>query len=397
MLLLEGYRMLDLSRLAPGPNCSRLLADMGMDVIKVEEQLPRGGFDRDTLTPLNASLEEQERWLAFNPYGRNKRSIAINLKDPKGQELFRRLAKAADVVLEGYRPGVVKRLGIDYATLNKLNPRVVYCSISGYGQDGPYRDTASHDGNFQAVAGLMAMGNDSEGNPNHAGFSAADHGAAVHAAMAILAALLGREKLGRGLYIDVAMTDTLSTFMVTFATNYFRDGISVPRGERWPYHLCVLRCKDGKYLSTQNAETYFWERFCKAIGREDLIPIKDNKHPKYGWMVREVRKTMLTRNRDDWVELLRKADSCISPLNELSEALDRDPHLKHRQFVWDVQHPKLGKVRQLGFPVKFSETPATFRRFAPKLGEHTSELMREAGYSAAEVRRLAKDGVVKVG
>lgn len=395
MMLLEGFRMLDLSRLAPGPNASRLLADFGMEVIKVEESAPRGGFDRDTLTPIGADAEAAARAAAFNVFGRNKKSIAINLKDPRGGEAFRKLATKADVILEAYRPGVTRRLGIDYETISAVNPGIVYCSISGYGQDGPYANIPGHDANFQALSGLLAFGSTESGEPSYPGYSTADHGAAVHAAMAILAALLGRPKLGRGQYIDIAMSDILTTFMPTHASRYLRDGFAQPRGAEWPHALTVIKCKDGKYLCTQNAETYFWQRFCKAIGRDDLADYAmGSGGERYQYIVREVKEVMLTRTRDDWLDILRAADTCVSPILELGEAID-DPHNRYRGTFWELDHPTIGKVRQVGSPVRFSETPARFRSFAPELGQHTVELLEGAGYPRGAIDQLLAEGVFK--
>lgn len=393
--MLSRFRLLDLSRLAPGPNASRLLADMGMEVIKVEEPRPRGGFDRDTLTPVDASDAERTRAAAFNVLGRNKKSISIDLKSEAGRDAFYRLVDGADVVLEGYRPGVAARLGVDHPTLAARNPRLVYCSISGFGQDGPYARRPAHDANFQAVAGMLALGSDEAGHPRHPGFSVGDHGAALHAALGILAALLGREENGRGQHIDVSITETLPTFVPTYASRYLMDGTRRPRGEHWPFRLMTLRCKDGLYLCTQNAETYFWERFCRAIGLPHLIPHRDAASPEHPRVVREIQERMLTRTRDEWLEILTEAETCVTPLHEFGEAFDRDPQLRQRGALWELEHPSAGRVRQIGFPMRFSETPARFRSFAPELGQHTRELLREAGYSDAEVEELLKSGAVK--
>ena len=394
MGLLDGYRLLDLSRLAPGPNASRLLADMGMEVIKVEEPEQRGGFDRDTLTPANGSPDEHVRWAAYNVLARNKQSIAINLKHEPGRQIFYRLVTTADVVLEGYRPGVAERLGVGYPKLSELNPMVIYCSLSLVGQDGPHSGVAGHDAQAQAITGMLALGSDEEGNPRHSGYSTADHGGALHAVVGILAALLGRPKLGKGQYIDVAMSDSLLSFVPTFATQYLRDGVQPARGEGWPYHLTVLKCKDGRYISTQNAETYFWERFCYAIGREDLIPYRRATEFEYPRVVREIRSVMLTKTRDEWLDILRKADTCVAPVHEFGRGFD-DPQNVHRGATWELDHPVVGKVRQLGFPIKFSETPGEFRTFAPELGEHTIPILERIGYGQSEIDVLLANGTVK--
>jgi crotonobetainyl-CoA:carnitine CoA-transferase CaiB-like acyl-CoA transferase len=191
------------------------------------------------------------------------------------------------------------------------------------------------------------------------------------------------------------MSDILTTYMPTHASKFLRDGAGFGRGAGWPHWLTVLKCKDGKYLCTQNAETYFWERFCKAIGREDLPRVAAGTTGEdYQYVVREVKATMLTRTRDEWLEVLRAADTCVSPILELGEAID-DPHNRHRETFWELDHPTFGKVRQVGFPVRFSETPGRFRSFSPQLGQHTVELLESVGYSSSEIDAMLTAGAVK--
>ncbi len=394
MQLLDGFRMVDLSRLAPGPNASRLLADMGMEVIKVEEPQDRWGLGRDTLTPASKEHEEQVRWAAYNALGRNKKSIAINLKDPKGKEVFYRLIRNVDVVLESYRPGVVQRLGVDYGVLSAINPQIIYCSISNFGQTGPYRSIRAHDAHCMAVMGVLALGSDEAGNPNHPGISVGDHGAALHAAMGILAALLARPRLGRGQFLDISIADCLTTFLPTWTSSFFRDGAVPRRGGHWPYQLSPLRCKDGNYVTIQISEQHFWEAFCQALGRPDFVPFRDPNHPEYPRVLNEVKRIFSSKSSEEWVSLLGPLDVGITPLLEFKEAFS-SPHAVDREIVWHLQHPTAGPVQQTSFPIKFSETPAQFRAFAPLLGEHTDELMTSLGYSEEEVASLEHAGAIR--
>lgn len=394
-MALEGYRLLDLSRLLPGPSGSQVLADMGMEVIKVEEPEPRGGVGRDSLTPPEPTPEEEVHYSAYNMLARNKRSIALNLRMLEGREVFYRLVKTADAVLESYRPGVVKRLGVDYEAVRQINPRIVYCSISGYGEDGPYADLPGHDINYCSIAGQMALTSDVEGNPVPNMISLADGASGLHAVIGILAALLAREKTGKGQYVDVTLTHSVMPFLTKFFGPYFRDGKVTPRGQP---NLQLLECKDGRYVTTDNSETHFWERFCNAIGRPEFIPLRKPSsvnYEAYANMVREVKTVMRTRTRDEWFQVLRDAETCVAPLLEMEEVF-QDPQNLHRGMLLELEHPSEGVVRQMGFPILFSETPCRFRNFAPLLGEHSETLMLEIGYTLQQIEELEARGVVKV-
>ncbi|MCX6021377.1 MAG: CaiB/BaiF CoA-transferase family protein [Chloroflexi bacterium] len=394
MMPLEGYRLLDLSRLQPGPSGSHVLADLGMDVIKIEEMEPRGGMGRDVLTPVIPTPETEVEYAAYNAYARNKKSIAINLQTPEGKEVLYRLVRSADAFWEGYRPGVMARLGCDYETLSKINPRLVYVSLSGYGQDGPYAKMPGHDPNYCSVAGQLSIQGDEFGTPVGNGVPLADVAGGIHAAMGTMAAIMAREKTGRGQYIDITLTHSVMSFMVNTASNYFRAGIKKELGGET---MGVVKCQDGKFLTLANAETHFWANFCKAIERPEFIALHrwtDANADQFDMMVKDVKATMMTKPRDVWFKILSDADTCVAPILEIDEVFE-DPQNLHRGMLLEVDHPTMGKIKQIGPAIKFSDTPFSFRNFAPVLGEQTEELLREVGYSQQEIAALEQAGAVK--
>lgn len=397
MLPLERYRMLDLSRLLPGPVASHILADMGMDVVKVEEPKPRYGMGRDILTPSDPTPEEEERHAAYNSLARNKRSIALDLLDPakrpQSQEVFYSLAKKADVVLEGYRPGVVNWMGIDYETLRKHSPKIIMCSIAGYGQVGPYIKWPGHDMQFSGVGGSTPF--DKDDRPVGFGTPLADYSSGMYAATAILAALIHRDHTGEGQYIDVPMVASAMSFNLTNSANHFRDkGKKAEPARRGGASLTYLQCKDGKWLTTGNAETTFWENFCKVLGHQEWVALRRSAGLVNDRMIEDIQKIFLTKSRKEWLEILVKAETCVAPVNDMEESF-QDPQIREIGMVWEMRHPKEGLVPQMGFPVRFSKTPAIPRTFAPLLGQHTRELLKDAGYSDGEVAGFEKSELVK--
>ncbi|MBI4232881.1 MAG: CoA transferase [Chloroflexi bacterium] len=399
VLPLEGLRMLDLSRLVPGPMATWMLADLGMDVLKVEEmEVARSGRARDSFSPTKDDPELEARYMAWNFVARNKRSIAINLQNPQGQEIFHKLAAKADAIFETYRPGVVKRLGADYKTVKGINPRIVYCSLSGYGQEGPYINWPGQELNAQAMSGVNALTSDREGNPADINFTVVDTYAAACVVIAVQAALLARERTGRGQYIDLSITEAGIALINQVTVGYLRDG-RVPR--RGAPSLSNLRCKDGKYLSNAStAETHFWNRFCQAIGRpqyQNMFPLSFDRRsqadPAVQAAIDDVRVVMLTKTREEWLQIL-PVDISVVPMLEVNEALEGD-YARSRGALWELEHPVAGKVRQIGTPFRLSDTPPTFRNFAPMLGQNTVEVLRELGYSEADIQRLEHDQVVR--
>ncbi len=387
MMPLEGIRVLDLTRLAPGPFCTMLLGDLGADVVVVEEP-PGVGRRMD--------IGMSERAQAFNALARNKRSVGLNLKDAKAQEAFLKLAEKADVVLEGFRPGVVKRLGVDYETVSKRNPRLVYCSLSGYGQTGPYAMLVGHDINYISVGGALgAIGWPGTPPAIPLNLIADFAGGGLYAAFAILAAIIARQTTGRGQYVDMAMSDGVTSLLAFSASQYFSGGLVPKRGAEFlnggipAYH--VYETSDGKWLSIGCLEPWFWAELCQALGCKDYIPHQNNRE-KFPEIFEYMRKRFREKTRDEWFEELRQHDICIAPVYDLGEVFD-DPHVQARGMIAELDHPEFGKVRQVGVGPKFSDTPGAVRTTAPKRGAHTDELLREAGYGEGEIEEMKAAGI----
>jgi len=381
-LALEGIKVLDLSRTVPGPFCTMVLADMGADVTKIEAPGYQMGM-----------LPDQEKQAAYDFLSRNKRSIVLDLKTAEAREIFHKLATNADVVMEAFRPGVAKKLGVDYNTISKLNPRIVYCSLTGFGQDGPYRDLPGHDPNYTSVGGAVGLTGDKKGDPVIIRAALGDIGSALHAVIGILCALMARDKTGRGQYVDISMTDSVLSFLTISLLRYFREGFIPKRG--WPSPtINVWKTKDGKFVSTGLIEPHFWERFCRALGREDLIPHHHAKGEKLQEVYSAIKETFLTKTRDEWFQIMKDADTCVSPVLELDEVVN-DPQLLSRDMFPELDHPTEGKVRQLGIAIKLSETPAKFRGFAPIIGQHTEEILQGLGYSQQQIEELRKSGAIR--
>ncbi|MDO8672155.1 MAG: CoA transferase, partial [Dehalococcoidia bacterium] len=364
---LEGLRILDLSWQGPGPYCTMLLGDLGADVIMVQEPAASGRRvgDKPSASPTD------ERRLAFNPLNRNKRSITLNFKNESARKIFCELVKTADVVVEGFRPGVSVRLGVDYATLKEVNPRIVYCSISGFGQTGPYKLLAGHDINYLGVAGALSMIGTKGGPPaipqNYVGDMG---GGGMHAVMGILSALLARQRTGLGQYIDVSLTDSVMSLMAWDFASYLMSGKVHTRGETFisgaaPYYE-VFETKDGKYLSIGSIEPWLFAELCKALGREDLIEHQANRE-KREEIFAFFRETFKTRSRDEWFAYLRQFDNCVAPVLAIDEVTE-DPQVQARGMIAELNHPTLGKVRQVGVSIKLSDTPGSIRSFAPSRG-----------------------------
>ena len=397
MLTLDGVKILDMSQYTPGHHGTMLLGDMGADILKIEAPTVtiRGGLSSRREPP----PEERQRSQAFDALGRNKRSIAINLKDERGREIFYKLAREADVVLEGFRPGVVKRLGVDYQTISKINQRIVYASLSGYGQDGPYSQMAGHDINYIAQSGALGVIGPAPDEPPviPMNFLADLAGGGTMAALGIVAALLNRERSGRGQFIDISMAEGAMQLTSSMLSSYLGSGRVPVRGRESHsgsvVYYSVYQCKDGKWISIGCIEPYFYESFCRELGREDWLPDQHADPGRQAEMIAAAREIFLTRTRDEWHEALNRHDLCAMRILAMDEMAD-DPHVRARGMIMELQHPKIGRVKQMGSAIKFSETPSSFRSFAPARGEHTDAVLKELGYATDQVAALRDDGVV---
>ena len=391
---LQGIRVLDLSRLGPGPYCTMILADLGADVLRIEEPPPATGRRSSSFDP----RVEKEQLANVLAHGRNKRSMVLNLKTEAGREVFFKLAQDADVVVDEYRPGVLKRLGVDYDTVNKLNPRIIYCSITGYGQDGPYRNLVGHDINYISTAGALGMIGHHDGRPAIPMNLLADFaGGSQNAVIGILAALTARYSTGRGQQVDVAMTDGVISLMAGFVSHYFVNG-EVVRPEQSmlnggvPYYACY-KTKDGKYVSIGCIEPWFWEALCRALDREDLMPYQSADGDRKEWLFSELRQVFQTRTRDEWFDLLSQSDICVGKVYSLDE-LESDPQLRHRNMLVEIDQPHVGRVKQVGISLKLSDTPGEIRSPAARRGQHTDEMLRGLGYNPKQIEELRLAQVV---
>lgn len=400
MLPLEGINILDLTRLAPGPHCTMILADLGAEVLKIEEPGPPTGRRAAQAAgqPTQWRVTGIDRYSPFNALNRNKRSMGLNLKADAGRAIFLRLAETADVVVEEFRPGVAKRLGIDYDTLRPCNPRLIYCAITGYGQDGPYRHHVGHDINYISMAGALGLMGPKDGPPTIPHNLLADFaGGGMHGAIGVLAALMARQRTGRGQFVDIAMADGVLNLQTALLSNYFGTGSVPHRGETLldgaaPFYN-VYQTKDDKWLSIGAIEPWFYANLCRALGREDLIPYEFDRD-KWPDIHRAFRDLFRTRTRDEWFALLTQTDVCVGKVYSYDE-LDQDPHLQARQMFLELQHPDLGPVKQVGISFKLSETPGQVRRLPPRQFEHTAEVLRGLGYSAEDLAGLQQAGVVQ--
>src|SRR5919198_3738731 len=370
---LSRFRMLDLSRQLPGPFCSMLLADLGMDVLTVYAPSDPMGMGIPLL-------------------GRNKRSLTLNLKTPEGRAIFHRLVRDADVVLEGSRPGVAARLGVDYETLRELNPRLVYCSISGYGQDGPYRDGVGQDVNSLGFAGVIGLTGTAGGPPAIPGVQIADiGGGALMAAVGILAALWAREETDRGELVDIAMLDGAVAWQVGNVFRYLVEKREPARGETMltGRHPCyaIYETKDGRHVTVGALEPHFWRTLCERLDLPGLVEQQFAEGAQREEAFRQVRAKFRERTMTEWLGLLADLDTCVGPVATLGEMM-RDAQVRHRGMVVETE-----RGWTLGNPIKLSATPPALRTASPALGEHTEAGLASLGYSPGEIVGLRARGV----
>ncbi len=380
MRALEGIRILDLSRLFPGPYCSMILADLGAEVLRIEDRRFAGeGSGMPTVM-------------------RNKRHMTLNLKHPQAKEIFYRLSRQADVILEGFRPGVTARLGIDYESIRKINEKIIYCSVTGYGQDGPYRDMVGHDINYLSFGGVIGLNGAVEGSPVIPPIQVGDMAAGgMNAALGIMASLIARHRTGQGQYIDISMLDGIIAMLPFPVSLLWGLGQNPQRGNtllsgRYPCYS-VYETKGGEFVTIGALEPRFWEALCRKLGREDFISCQYEEGESREKMFSFLRETFRKRTREEWMQELQDVDVCIGKVLSLEEALG-DPQVVSRRMVTEFQDSRKGKMRLLSSPLRLSETPPDIRRAPASFGEHTEEVLGELGFNADQIEELKKAGVV---
>jgi len=399
---LEGIRILDLTRIYAGPYCSMLFADMGAEVIKIEP--PAGEIIRDN-PPLakqgEGGPQDRSRSGYFLTLNRNKYGITVNLKHPKGVGIFKELVKIGDVVLENYAPGVMKRLGIDYPVLQETNPRIIMCSISGFGQWGPYSERIAFDVVSQAMSGLMSITGYPDSPPTRVGTSLGDVNASVHAAFAIMAALWHRDKTGVGQYIDVSMQEAMVSILEGAIVRWtMGKELLTPLGSHNPHDapMGAYKCKDG-YIIIATVGDEHWHRFCRAIGRPEWASDPGYRTKRQRWE----KKFILAEAIEKWAaqytvkeagEILDGERVANSPILNIQQVVD-DPHLNARGYFVDLEHPIIGRAKIPGIPFKLSETPGEVERPSPLVGEHNELILgKYLGMSSGEVKQLKAEGVL---
>jgi crotonobetainyl-CoA:carnitine CoA-transferase CaiB-like acyl-CoA transferase len=393
---LQGLKVLDLSRLLPGGFCSLLLADLGAEVLKVEDT-GMGDYVRWS-PPYVEGAEDSARSALFLSLNRSKRSIRVDLKSDAGKDVLLRLAREHDVLLESFRPGVLDRLGVGYERLKGENPGLVYCAITGYGQDGPKRDAAGHDMNYLALGGLLGLTGEPGGAPIQAAGQIADvGGGALMAAVGILAALREREQSGLGQVVDVSMFDGALSFLAMIAAQTLADGVTPKRGQLplSGQFACYrpYECKDGGWVACGALEPKFWQAWCRGAGREDLIEQQFAAPGSDGH--RAVEEAFRSRTRAEWEAFATEHDCCVEPVLDMDEALQSEL-VSAREMVVELDQPGASApVKLLGLPIKLDRTPGDPSRApGPGLGEHTDEVLAAAGYGAEEIAAMKESGAI---
>jgi crotonobetainyl-CoA:carnitine CoA-transferase CaiB-like acyl-CoA transferase len=381
---LEGIKVIDLCRGYPPAFATMHMADFGADVIKVD---PVG---YTLALPMEAAAQTMSAYMFID---RNKRSIKINMKSQEGKDVIYKLVKNMDVLVENSRPGTMEKMGIGWDTLKEINPRLIFCAVSGYGQTGPYRDIVGHDANFMAISGALSLIGPKDGPPCWPSNMVADFaGAGLHPLIGILIALQARERTGKGQLVDIAYLDTVFSLISFDVTMHLFSGEKRRRGTTpqtgGEPHCTTYLTKDSEYVTIQFIETPFWKNFCEAVGRPDLVakqwPKNDEERQEVSKFLKEL---FLTKTRDEWWEWAKTKQVFLGPVYYVEEAME-DPQIKAREMIMEKDHPVLGKIKQLGNPLKLSDTPAQFKRYSPLPGEQTDEILREINFTKEQIEEL---------
>jgi len=390
MLPLEGIHILDLTRLLPGPFCTMLLGDLGAEVIKIE-QPGTGDYIRQMFPGM---------YYATN---RNKKSVVVDMKVDEGKQVIYKLAKHSDVVLESFRPGVVEKLKVGYEDLKRIKPDIIYGSVTGYGQTGPYRLRSGHDLNYLSSAGAMSVPAKVGQSPTRSGLPVSDLCASMFATVAVLTALIYRDKTGKGQYLDVSMSDSILSWMASRLGEYMLTG-EEPAQEGWEHVAAandVFETSDGKKLSIAAIEAHFWEGFCKAIDRQDLLSDsrfntrENNQKPENKLLLSQLmQKELLKKTRVEWIALFEEYDVPVASVASPAEVM-ANPQFISRGMIAETFIPSLARaIKQISFPVIMSEMPRDVRTPPPALGEHTEEVLRNLGFDLESINSLRTKGVI---
>jgi crotonobetainyl-CoA:carnitine CoA-transferase CaiB-like acyl-CoA transferase len=388
---LEGTVAIDISGHVAGPYAGSLLGDLGCEVIKVE--LPDGG---DTHRGRNPKYDGYGP--SFRALNRNKKSITLNLREQRAKEILLKLLRSADIFIENFRPATRQRLGLDYAELSRWNPALIHCSISGYGQSGPYRDKPGFDTIGQALSGMLSLVTDLD-DPKVAGFSITDHSSGVFAAHGILAALLARHKTGRGQFVDVSLLQVSLAFIESHVADYINGGEAVSRHNFPRGRIYCAVCADNKPLVVHlSGHQHAWEALLRVVGRTDLLadPRSADRRTRTAHhyeLLDLLRQEFRKKPRADWLPALDAEGIPNAPINTIEEVFE-DAQLKHMGIPKRIQHPKAGMSNLIGSPINLSDTPPRFFRAAPLLGEHTEEVLKRLGYDDAEIKQLRAGGAI---
>lgn len=392
-LPLEGIKVLDLTRVLAGPYATMILGDLGADIIKIE--MPVKGDDARHFGPY--VKDESAYFMSLN---RNKRSITLNLKHQKGKELFLKMVKKADIVVENYRPGTMEKLGLGYDVLSEINPSIIYAATSGYGHTGPYSKRAAYDAVVQAMGGIMSITGEKGGKPTRVGSSIGDITAGLFTAIGILAALNNRNQTGKGQKVDVAMLDCQVAILENAIARYVVTGeVPKPGGNRHPSIVPFepFETSNGEIMVAAGNDA-LWAAFCKVIGREELIederfktnPLRNENYDELRPLIADPMKEKTT---EEWQHLLDQAGIPNGPINTIDKVIE-DPQVLAREMIVEIDHPVAGKLKVPGIPIKFSRTPGKIRRTTPLLGEHTDEILKELlDMDSEEIQRLKNENV----